>query len=352
MGCCCSSDSVPDAPTEVKSDPGMSPVKVQVAAMGSFGGSRDFGIWENMRPSSGSDQKKTMWLWFNKSDLGPNKVRIDLENFKRGHVADQPDKGKVLFYCMMDEKPTFQYFQRTCGSARDSFFGFFNNSTYSDPEDMYYASHPQHVKNIRHGVTQLGHVITKWTTNAKVEFFDGDLGRGADILQKDPVVMEVFAKGTNVTTYIKWVTHNDGHHHTHYGKVTTELVDRIEYRLSFREMFWAEWFVEGDSFSNQAVDPTISSPLFDTTLAGGWFTRTLFTTQTKADVDPALALLISHACATEYSVAQVKKDMDIKVPERFPETTGYLSNGLIGLVLGLNNKPPAGTWAYQGVSRA
>lgn len=352
MGGCCSSDAAPDVPQDIKMDPGMNPITIQSAAFGTFGGSRDFGVWENTRPADSGDQKKQMWLWFNKSDLGPNRVRIDLENFRRGHNAEQPDKGKVLFYATMNEKPSFEYFQRAAGSGRDSFFGFFGSSTYLEPEDIYYTNHIQHVRRLRNNATTLGHVITKWSTSAQVQFFDGDTGRGADIMQKDPVVMEIYAKGTNVTTYQRWVEHSDNGPDTRYGSVTTELVDRIEYRLTFKEALWGEFFVEGDAASNQPADPTIESPFFSTTLQGGWFARTVFTTKTKPDVDPALAILIAHVCATEFSVAQMKKDMAIPVPSRYPETSGLLGNGLAGISLIFKNaQQPKQQWTYAGQTR-
>eukprot|EP01031_Cornospumella_fuschlensis_P043455 gene43455-53126_t len=153
MGCCCSSDTVPDAPETIKPDPSdTNPITVAVAAFGTFGGSRDFGIWEGKRPSGSSEQKNSVWLWFNKSDIpgDARNVRIDLENFQRGYLSDDPKKGKVLYYATMSEKPNFQHFARVAGAGRESFFGFWKSTTYMDPEDSHYVHSPKHTNQYNH----------------------------------------------------------------------------------------------------------------------------------------------------------------------------------------------------------
>jgi hypothetical protein len=54
------------------------PVTVVSARLGFFGFSRDFGIWENLRPNTGDEQKQAIWMWFNKSTWGPNNVKVDI----------------------------------------------------------------------------------------------------------------------------------------------------------------------------------------------------------------------------------------------------------------------------------
>lgn len=360
MGGICSTDVTPDAPKVIKADPDANPVAVQVAAFGMFGGSRDFGIWLNQRPAGSSEQNETVWLWFNKSTLPGGHVRVDLENFMRGHNADFPKKGRVLYYAQMAERPNFQHFQRVAGSGRDAFFGFFGSNSYQDPDDMFYINHPQHRPKVGReaGSQVLGHVIAKWQMNTKAQFHDGDMARATNALQGQPVELEIFSKGTVICTYQQYPVQVADHdsegkvigHHTEirHASDTTEFVDRIEYRLMFQGQLWTMFFVNGNTFDTDGqVDPTIDSILFTTRVGGGWFKRSTFTTTTKAGVDPALAMLISHVVATEYSVAQVKTDLHINLPERFPGGMGLLGNGLQGMHMQYPFSQPTGNFQWR-----
>ena len=86
-------------------------------------------------------------------------------------------------------------------------------------------------------------------------------------------------------------------------------MDRVEYRLSFRGSLWAQWFIEGDSKRYGPADTSINSPFFDLTLEGGWFKPSIFKISTKEGIDPCLGILLAHVCATEYSVAEIKRDL-------------------------------------------
>jgi hypothetical protein len=345
---------IPDAPQDLKPDPkSEDPVNVQIAALGTWGGSRDFGVWEGVRPDNSDDANKAVWLWFNKSDISPNHVRIDLENFQRGHNQENPKKGRVLFYATMLEKPNFQSFQRVAGSGHESFAGFYGSGTYAEQDDTFYCQHGAAQQGI-HAHRVLGRVIAKWSFNTSVLIYDGELGRGEGTMMGKPITMEVYAKGTAVATYEEWhervENRNDEGHHMEVRrqKSVAELVDRIEYRLSCNNQFWTQWFVEGDTFSyGNAADTTIDSPLFNTTVGGGWFTRTKFTTRTCSGVDPALAMLISHVCATEYSVAQVKADLHIHFPQHFPGMCGYLGSGFTGMQLTHPERTYDGTFTFH-----
>jgi hypothetical protein len=57
---------------------------------------------------------------------------------------------------------------------------------------------------------------------------------------------------------------------------------------------WAEWVVQGDTHYNPKAAAYIESPLFHTDIDGGWFAKSLNTAKTKADVDPAQALLVLY----------------------------------------------------------
>ncbi|RYG63645.1 hypothetical protein EON64_15510, partial [archaeon] len=187
----------------IRADPDSNAVTVQIAPYGSWGGSRDFGIWLHQRPNETSEQNDTVWLWFNKSTLAGGQVRVDLENFVRGHNADFPKKGNVLYYAQMSERPNFQHFQRVAGSGGDELWGFYAPNSYQDPDDMFYINHSQHCpKVVKEKVSQvLGHVIAKWQMNTKVFFHDGNLGRATQSFQGQPAELEVYAKGTVIRTY-------------------------------------------------------------------------------------------------------------------------------------------------------
>ena len=127
-------------------------------------------------------------------------------------------------------------------------------------------------------------IITKWRLNTQGTIYDGEKGRGADNFQKDPIILEVFSKGTVITTYeeVKFeVTDFDkdgkrtgSHTETRIEKDETEFVDRVEYRLIFRGAVWAQWFVQGDAHS-YGDTTTIDSPFFTTSMEGGWFKPSL-----------------------------------------------------------------------------
>lgn len=86
---------------------------------------------------------------------------------------------------------------------------------------------------------------------------------------------------------------------------------------------WAEWVVQGDTHYNPGSNCTIESPLFTTQIEGGWFSKTAYTTTTKDGVDPALALLVAHLCYTEYSVAEIKRDLHPNTPHSPPRSFMY-----------------------------
>jgi hypothetical protein len=265
-----------------------------------------------------------MWLWFNKSTSGPNAGRIDLENFSRGHVKEEPLKGKVLYYALVTEKPYFESFQRIASSGFERFFGLYTDQ-YAVEEDAYYLRHPSHTSKHHIGGRVIGEgIITKWRLNTQAQIFDGEKGRGADNFQKDPVILEVFSLGTVVTTYEeveRQVEDRDGDgkvtgHHTvrETLKLETEFVDRVEFRLVFRGALWSQWFIDGDSKYYESADVNIASPFFDVTFSGGWFAPSLFNIKTKEGVDPAFAILLAHLCNTEYSVAEIKRDLKVNTP--------------------------------------
>jgi len=331
MGCCCSQDSLPPVPKVIRPDPNpLEIMDVVVVKIGFFG--RDYGIYDKVYPDNSHDRQELIWLWFNKSNKDGNihRIQIDLENFVRGHIDGNPDQGRVLYSARLSEKPMFNLIQKKVDDGLvGMMYGLFTGN-YKDPNDRMYVDHPNHEEKLRaaDGITLQPEVLIRWSFSSIVQIFDGDLGRGAAVFGRDPIMLEVFAKGAAVTTYKRWertvTTYDeDGKPNGHrkesgINKVESTFVDRIEFRLSFRGSFWAEWFVQGDSFIYGAADATIDCPLFTTVVMGGWFSGTKFHTTTKYGVDPALAILIAQVCATEFSVGVIKSELQVNTPPNPP----------------------------------
>ena len=71
----------------------------------------------------------------------------------------------------------------------------------------------------------------------------------------------------------------------------------------------------GDSHTYGDANPNFDSPFFSLQLEGGWFSPSIFRISTKPGIDPCLAVLFAHLCATEYSVAEIKHDLDVNTPD-------------------------------------
>jgi len=202
-----------------------------------------------------------------------------------------------------------------------------NDDGYESPDDSHYLNTGEHRGKFNPTGQIIGPgVITKWKMNTKAVITDGDNGRGADNFRKDQIILEVFAKGTVATTYERVTRmvedrNQEGQvigHHQEFddNKLETEYVERIEYRLSFKGMLWTEW-------KTIVSDSHFESPFFRTTAEGGWFSPSYYKTETKAGIDPALALLFSHLCTSEYSPAEIKRDLSPSTP---PFSLHYMNN--------------------------
>lgn len=137
------SDALPPIPKEVKPDPDVNvPMTVVVRRIGNFFG-RDYSVHEGVQyPSSSTDVREKMWLWFNKSNV-KNLATIDLENFSRGHKEDK-NKGKVLYTASFTDVLQFEQFQRLANTGFECFGGFFGANTYKPNDDNFYLSHTRH----------------------------------------------------------------------------------------------------------------------------------------------------------------------------------------------------------------
>ena len=95
-----------------------------------------------------------------------------------------------------------------------------------------------------------------------------------------------------------------------------EFVDRVEFRLTCKGQVWDQFYITGDAKQWQA-DVNIDNKFFNTVVKGGFFTKTEMVTSTKEGVDPAFAMLMSHVCMTEFSVAEIKNDLNLQTPPSF-----------------------------------
>jgi hypothetical protein len=356
MGCCFSLfDNVPETPKQIQADPSPTEQCTFVTAkLGYWGFSHDHGIWRDQIPDNSGEKKEQMWMWFRKRQQGSD-FKIQLENFTRTDPNDK-SMGKVLFYGVMQGKPKVEYFQRVAGRSGGGFFGFFG-SGYGNSvnyDDSYYFNHGEHQRGL-HNQRVLGktEVITKWQSYSTTKLFDGNMGRGEGTLNKDFVLMDVIACGTIVTTYTDYeeeeVVRNDKGEETgrRFVRRTTHnsytFVDFIQYRLTVNNQLWAEWQVLGDSHSNaySGKNITIDTPFFATVLDGGWFSRTKFRVTPKQGIDPALALLISHIVTSEYSLEEIKNDLNISIPSRPP-----MSYAAAPMMTTWNLSSTSGTFAW------
>ena len=348
MGGICSADSNPDVPKVIRPDPApnVGAVTFAVRRLGQFIG-RDYAVYDTKIPESSEGKVQAMWLWLNKSNGSvANTATIDLENFTRTNPADEK-KGQVLWRATITEVPKFDSFCRPpSGGWGEMYSGFFNAG--QTPQEMgelpdsSYVNHSEHLS--RHPLAtdhQGPGIITKWRLMTSAAITDGDLHRGSPFFGSDPLNLEVFAKGTVVTTYQKVVRQVEdrdsegkvtGHHtETSIVKHESPFVDRIEYRLVFRGMLWQQWVVAGNTSNSGHTDVTFASPLFQTVVGGGWFTPTSHTCATNGGFDPTLCLLVSHLCCTEYSVSAIVSDLmkNVHTPHG-PYPDGFSNYGLLG----------------------
>lgn len=344
MGGCCSGDSLPDVPAVIKPDPAMAGnITFVTKRLGMWG--RDYSVHENVYPDNKEQVKEQMWLWLNKSDGGI----IDVENFVRGKNPDLPNKGEVLYSATVTERPYFEQFQRPAQTGlmglASRFMGFFGgtqsndynpnaSSGYDSDDDFYYINNPEHTRKFdsqgrRHQSQAHHNMITKWRLNTKAVIQGGNTGRAAAQLNGQPIILEVFSKGTCATGWEdieRTSTDENGDIRTYWDteKHETEWVDRIEFRLSCGGQFWASWYVIGDTHYNPGTDVGFQSPLGITTAIGGWFSASKYVHQTNVGCDPALTLLIHHLMTTEYSIQELKNDLHPNTPDRPPSMFNYI----------------------------
>jgi hypothetical protein len=376
MGACCGAmfDANPDTPPFIKPDPEINqPLLAVMAALGYWGMSHDYGIWQNSRPDKDANQE--MWMWFRRRDCGSGSIKVNLENFVRTDEKN-PKQGKILYYALLQRQPNVQHFQRIAGQSNTGWLGFLggllgggNNNqggggqVSQGNDDDYYINHHNHTS----GMSSYGSggrivgktfLITKWQSFNSATIYDGDLGRGVKTFGNNSVVLETVAVGTAITTYMKVeevVQERDGegnitgsHTHTKEHRHSTTFVDNVQYRVSVGGGLWSQWSIPGDSSPQASMGNSviISTPFFNTTLEGGWFSRTKFHCQTNNGIDPALALLLSQLLCTEYSIPEIKNDLDLPIPLHAPHPQGM---GLLGQPASLGYMLPQLAGAFNAM---
>jgi len=333
-------------------------------------------------PATDEAKIEQMWFWLNKSS-DPNDPRlgiVDVENFNR--PADEPKgKGGVIWSAKLTERPRFEmdrYFvggdrqrarmgQAATISFRSGFMSIsisqnntngYNSSNYntqydSDDDEKYfrhsYFNDSRRHEQFRHESYEDQHclsqavgykkeravgpkVMTKWKLNTQAIITPGTTGR------KDHYILEVFSKGTAITTWMETVSVHertvggpDNERKEKYVKRETKgsdakFVDRIEFCLKSGDEVKATWVIIGDSSEERcsATQITDDTPLYTAVTNGGFWKRSSLTVSTQGPVDGALALLVAQLAASEYSINELKSDLNLHTSSNFPRSESEL----------------------------
>lgn len=312
MGCCQSVDALPEVPDVILPDPeGGSVVECTVLQLSE----RDHAI---CKVPSQPRKDMVKWLWFNKSDgMVAGTGIIELENFVRDNIDDE-DKGRVLWRAEITERPQYKQFTRTPYKGAAFYTGgFVNTPAFPDEDDSRYIHHP----STSQSDSELPTLVTRWSTNTKAIITPGNTGRGK-VFGDQPIHLDVYASGGAVTGW-KWHERQreiNGEMQTEKvdQRFSHEFVDRIEFRLIHNEQLLTEWTFMGDTVpihgsSGGAGSVDFSSPWVTCGLQGGYYYI-----KTREAVDPALAMLVAHLCATEFSIQELKRDFVPSVPRKPP----------------------------------
>lgn len=324
MGCC---DSLPDIPNVIQPDPDM--VDCCTVSVSKMGWSRDYAIYQGSTlPPNKEEKTQKMWLWFNKSDSGP-KVKIELENFNRGQKEDK-NIGECLWGAEFTDKLKFDYKQKVKGQPWQQAalrFAGFSTDHYDSDDDDFYSNHSRNRECCRGDFE--GTIVSKWQMNTSAVLYGGDTPR-TKTMEGEKMILKVYSKGTVITNYyLQENVDSEGHVSHQTNKKEVEFIDRIEYRLEFRGNVVYTWVEPGDSGHDDTSatgDWTVSNPLYDITYKGGFFKSSYSIISTKAGVDPALAMLVGHLVATEYSNAAIKSDLQVRTPDNFPRQHNFFSS--------------------------
>lgn len=366
----------------IKKDPAAnSHFQACIINLGGMLGSRDYAVYQGDKvPADKMDKENEMWIWLNKSDNPekPGTGVIDLENFHR--PPEEPlGKGGVIWSARIVERPRYEMERYVQGNYKwpqpyvanpkfnmtistDGIFirtnrfmgtGQFANGYDSDGDEQYFT-HPafgtrRQYENRRGNPYDDNHVmqqhvgwkekhpvgptvITKFKLETQAVITPGDAANG----REGTYILEVFAKGTAITTWEETVELRDRETPGDEGMNAPrqkyverrvegsdqKFVDRIELTLKKSNQIVHQWVIIGDSnharFSSQQLQD--NTPLYDISVNGGFFERSssVITTKESSGVDGALCMVIAHLVATEYSIGEIKKDLDLKTSNKVP----------------------------------
>lgn len=357
MGACCSNDVTPDIPQVIQPDPKAGEhINAAVVMLGSWG-SRDYGIYKGSSvPDSKEDKTEKMWMWFNKENDAndPRLGVVDLENFDR--PAEEPKgKGKTIWSAKFAERPRYEmdrYFQG--GQRKQRFFGYGifamgGSMGYESDDDDHYFNHTfcsrhqsswgrrnaQAWEDYRILQNPVGwkeeratgpKVMTKYKLETQAVITPGTAPGG----RSGTYILECFAKGTAITTWEETTSVRE----RSVGEDRTEkyisreieghdekFVDRIELTLKTNGEVVDQWVIIGDSSYDRCNATVINecTPFYNSTVNGGFFKRSSSAIETKGDkVDPALSLTIAHLVSTEFSLQEIKDDLNLHTTSHVP----------------------------------
>jgi len=334
-------DSAPALPSTIQLPP---PVGVQnsvvfaVARLGWFGLGKDCGVWRDTKTT-----ESELWLWLKNRKSAPssNFSTIELEDF----VRDAGSKGGVHVLAEYNDRPAFDVFHRVVSRISSGGWTFhIGNGNELEDDGARLLQHVTHTSKrkstmlhrgantgleVGQRVSNVGgEIVSKWRLHTTARVTDGDRGtRCGD----GPLVLDVTAEGLGATSWQHVESFSETPDPSRPGawcvsssssttKHETVWVDKVSFRLlrvtasecQPEQPVGYPWVVLGDLHMN--TDGAINSPFFDASVTGGLFARTSVETRTKEGTDPLLALMLSHLCSTEFSVASIKGHLDLRTP--------------------------------------
>lgn len=325
MGSCCSRDVIAVAPDNIIPDPEEQQVcRVTIEQTAIL--SRDYTVYMGQ-----NIDRNASWFFLNKSGSHwGGQVCIELENFVRGLVENDKNKGQVLWRADFIDDPTYQ--QQLRVSNQNLFEMRFNGwrpHQRNWGNDDYYLG--RRTWDPRNYVTTL---FINWTMQSHANLTSTmRTGFGC------PVTLSVYACGTALARYYQREEpiydrrqhgcDEDGNPRYEEVKVGTRLVwdkDVSEY------VDYVQFCVLNSQTQQPIVDangmPCIftingdatdfannySSQFFTVQQSGGWFNNEPVVVDTAPQTDPTLAILLAHLCTREFSTSEIKDNFHPMFP--------------------------------------
>jgi len=245
--------------------------------------------------------EKQHWMLLVKT-LTNEFCEIEVENFVRGSNNPEEgnkDKGQVLIRAMFYHKPDLQ--QRASNDSAGYLYGFYND--YEPFEDSYYQS----IGNWRENCTKFVRVF--WCINTSVTLIPVESRASSSNLE-----LKIFANGSCFKTEHRIKQQGQtGHGPPVHTKVHEyyQYVDRIEYMLTNQEgIILDQWFLFGDTRTEDAEVLSCSSSSFSGQITGSWFFNDEIHVKSKEGFDPCVSLVLAHLCLFEYTPNKIKGFLD------------------------------------------